>query len=328
MILPTNGIINFYGDPCTGKTTFFDKNVKHVKLEHETLKSKEKTIDFMDRMRYSKLSVVIDDYEMVDSLTGMKEIKPLKNGLYIISSKRIESLSCQYKITSYYEHTLEATLSDFTDSLNNLSVSDVKKRIKNAETLTSIKTDSLSFNSKRDEYLSPKEYVHTLLTRQKPPSVFLDRMTNEHGSTFGLMQENFIDFVDDFNSISKITESFSDADIIDGVIYSDTSWNMVNYFNLCACLIPASHIQGPTPKNVNIRPGSLWTKYSNVCMRENRLIRLKIHRDCIFLIVKYINATKLNTLNFDSYDLDSLNQLSLIEKIVPKILSKLKKKLK
>jgi hypothetical protein len=316
-ILPTKGIVNYYGDPCTGKTTFFETNVKHIKLDTEILRSKERMVDFMERMAYSPLNLVIDSYELVDGLQGLKELKNIKHAIYIISNSRISTTN--FKIDSYVKHDYELALTEFSRYLG-VSVDSIR-----GLDMNSLKTDkSTSFKSIRDCILCPKEYVKDLLSKKCRPVDLLNRLTSEHGHTFALMHENYIDYVSQVEP--RITESFSDADLIDNVIYTDTSWMMIDYFNVSACLIPAAVIK-ETKSNGDLRPGSIWTKFSNTCMRENRLKRLKIHRDCIYLIIKYINIGKCEIF-FDSYNLDSLNQLSLSEKIISKILTKMKKSLK
>ena len=151
----------------------------------------------------------------------------------------------------------------------------------------------------------------------------------EHGHTFGIMHENYVDYVSSCETLAQISDSFSNADMIDSIIYTDVSWDLIQYFNISACLIPAQLIKkDPHKTSKSIRPGSIWTKYSNACMKANRLKRLKFNRDCIHLIVQYLNIDGKSPVHFDSYDLDSINQLSFSEKIKPKVLSNLKALLK
>ena len=152
----------------------------------------------------------------------------------------------------------------------------------------------------------------------------------EHGHTFGIMHENYIDYTDECETMSNIASSLSDADMIDNIIYTDVSWDLIEFFNVSACLIPAQLVStNQTVPTCALRTGSLWTKYSNACMKANRMKRLKLSRDYISIFIKYLNLGIVpSNYDFDSYDLDSINQISIIEKVKPKILTKLKTSLK
>jgi len=321
MPFPTKGLINFWGLKNSGKSTFFEKNVKHVKFEHDILKSREKTLDFMDRMRYSKLPLVLDDFESIENLTGVKEISgSFPVAFYIISNSKVTSI----KFDDYYEFK-GVDVKEFAESLG-ISVDDATKKIKEYDgNLSAVKIDVLNFKSLRDDLSSPKMYVSSLLKTQEPiGESLISRVMIEHGHTFGLMHENCIDYTSNCETLSLVSHSFSDADMIDCVVYKDMSWDLIQFFNVSACLIPACLLKGGTQTPRDLRPGSMWTKYSNACMKSNRLKRLKLNRDCIGLIVGYINSQTELPISLDSYDLDTVNQLSFSEKIKPKLLSKLK----
>jgi hypothetical protein len=122
--------------------------------------------------------------------------------------------------------------------------------------------------------------------------------------------------------------SLSDSDIIDMKIYSDVSWDLMNYFNVSACLIPAYYMRSSKNKQQTeeLKAGSIWTKTSNMLMKRNRMKRLRLRdRDEIQVMVMKANAGQELDPRFDSYDLDSINQISF-NKIKPRILSTLKKK--
>lgn len=308
--LPKTGVVNVYGKHGIGKTTFFS-SIKHIKFDHEILKSKERTCDFMDMMKYSFVPLVLDDYELVDGITGIKELRKLRVPFYIVSIEKL-NLDC---ITDFYEFP-GVPVDEFAAS-QGLPVEYIRSLLEKADgNMTRVKIDIENFSSVRDVFLSSKEYVYSLYGSKK--TTFIDKHLAEHGNTLGIVHENYPDVSDDFVSVSH---SLSDADIIDKKIYSDVSWDLMPYFNVSACLVPSLYFKKECE---TLRPGSVWTKTSNMLMKTNRLKKLRMSRDHI-----HVWALKANNgdddIPFESYDLDSINQLSFV-KIKSKVLTSLKKK--
>jgi hypothetical protein len=133
------------------------------------------------------------------------------------------------------------------------------------------------------------------------------------------MHENYIDYQ---SNLAKVTASFSDADLVDVHIYTETAWDLMHVFNLTACIIPAFYVKGPT--RAILRPGSLWTKTNNMLMKASRLRKLHMPLDHIQLLATRANA-KLDIPVNTGYNLDTINQLAFT-KIKPRILQELKKK--
>mgnify|MGYP003349376930 CR=1 FL=1 len=78
------------GKSGIGKTwTVADTFQGHfIDLDADILKTKQKTVDFLERVRYSDLPVVIDEYESLSDLVGLWEIKePPSQGQFIIISQ-------------------------------------------------------------------------------------------------------------------------------------------------------------------------------------------------------------------------------------------------
>lgn len=314
---PTSGVVNVYGKSGSGKTTFFTKHVKHIQFDHEILKSKERTCDFLDTMRYSLLPLVLDDYELAECLIGIKELKPLRVPFYIVSTQKITSLSV---ITCHYEFP-GVPVEEFARA-HGLTVERAKELLEKANgNMHVVKLDLENFKSERDVFMSSKEYVQDLVSGKKG---FLEKHLSEHGNTFGIIHENYPDFS---SSLELVAHSLSDADIIDRSIYQDMAWELMPFFNVSACLLPALHFElkgGVVPA---LRPASIWTKTSNMLMKKNRLKKFHggLHRDSIPLLVQKLNNGEDAPPQFSSYDLDSLNQLSFT-KIKPRVLTSLKKK--
>ena len=308
---PKSGVVNVYGKSGCGKTTFFSF-MKHVKFDHDILKSKEKTSDFMDMMKYSLMPLVLDDYDLIEGSIGLKELKKLRVPMYIISTQKI-NLDC---ITEHFEFP-GVPVETFAKSLG-ISVELTNQLLeKSGGNMHSVKIDVKNFTSERDVFMSSKEYVEEL-TKSNNVTEFIDKHLSEHGNTFGIIHENYPDFS---REIAKVSQSLSDADLIDRCIYSDMSWELMPFFNTNACLIPAMYFEEPS---TSLRPASIWTKTSNMLMKRTRLKKLGMPTDYIKVWVDKINSGEQIT-EFSSYDLDSINQLSF-NKIKPRVLTSLKKK--
>lgn len=311
--LPKAGVVNVYGKHGIGKTTFFSR-IKHVKFDHEILKSKERTCDFMDMMKYSFVPLVLDDYELIEGSIGLKELRKLRVPFYIVSLDKLTSIEC---VTDYYEFP-GVSVEEFATSIG-LPVEYVRGLLEKSNgNMTRVVLDIENFTSVRDVFLNSKQYVHTLCTTNSKKTSFIDKHLFEHGNTFGIIHENYPDFSTDFVNISK---SLSDADLIDKKIYADVSWDLMPYFNVSACLIPSLYFE-KEPSVSSLRPGSVWTKNSNMLMKMNRLKKLRIPRDNIYTWA--LKANNGDDVPFDPYDLDSINQLSFT-KIKSKVLTSLKK---
>lgn len=317
---PKTGVVNVYGKSGIGKSTFFSRHVKHIVFDHEILKSKEKTSDFLDMMRYSLLPLVLDDYELIEGSIGLKELRVLRVPVYIVSINKITNIDC---ITTHYEFP-GVSVEEFARS-QNISVEHAKELLEKSNgNMHTVKMDLENFKSERDVFMSSKEYVEELVSKRSNITSFLDKHLSEHGNTFGIIHENYPDLCDcDF--LNTVSQSLSDADLIDKYIYQDMAWELMPFFNVSACLVPASHFVSGSGSQ--LRPASIWTKTSNMLMKRNRLKKLPggIHTDYIPVIVQKLNSGEDAPKQFSSYDLDSLNQLSFT-KIKAKTLTTLKKK--
>lgn len=319
---PKKGVINVYGRHGIGKTQYFS-NFRHAVLDHDVLRSKEKTSDFMDMMKYSFLPLVLDDYELVESLPGIKELRALKIApFYVISHEPIQSLDI---LTEKYE--FPGVPVEVFASANKITVEYARELLEKYDgnmTPASIDLKNNFSSNERDIFVNSKEYVTTLFTRECDISSLIDKHLAEHGNTMGMVHENYPDHLSSLESVCAVSHSLSDADMIDRVIYSDVSWSLMHYFNVCACLIPSMNFE-TTKNTTDLRPASIWTKCSNMLMRRNRLKKLGVHRDYVPVLAMKINSGLCDDDISSSYDLDSINQLSFT-KIKSRVLTSLKKK--
>ena len=184
----------------------------------------------------------------------------------------------------------------------------------------------------KDEFKTSKEFITDLLCTDIP-TVIYDRI-EEHGHVWDIFQDNYLS-AKNINYV-KIAHSFSDADIIDNVIYSTGNWYLIPYFCLNAVVIPKSYMKEKLHRD-KIKPGSCWTKYGNYKMRFKNFttIRQKTNYsltiDDLCLIKKYVekgDTGKMLEYNLNAQDFDVMNHLSVGNKLKPRDVAKIKKALK
>jgi len=293
-------VINVYGKHGSGKSFYF-KNKPVIEIDYEILKTKEDTLDFLERMKCSSKAVLVDNYESVTSCSGIGE---LYGNVYIISESKLELKN----IEGYFQ-VPQVSATELTKALGGAREVTEDEANGNLHLLFSSTFDA------RDIFQDTFKYVEYLFSNVC--ELNLDKVNSEHGHLFGIIHENCISLD------PRVSESFSDADMLDSYIYSDTSWNVLPFFYVSACMIPSSILR--PLKFDTLRTGSMWTKFSNMCMKRNRLKKLGYPLDTISLLVQKANAGDPLSEIKDTYDLDTINQLALLTKIKVKTLNQLKK---
>ena len=196
--------------------------------------------------------------------------------------------------------------------------------------------DYLSYlegSDEKDIFESPKEIVHKILC--DPNYEFRAERLSEHGHMWSIFQENYLDSkgVD----LAKVSASFSDADIYDSAMYDSTTsdWVIMPFFATCAIIIPRFYM--PTPLNPDkIRPGAHWTKHGNYKMRQRKFynIQLRNHHismEALCLLQRYAGLGYIEPmLQYDitPQDFDTMNHLCIVNKLKPRDVNTIKKKLK
>ena len=132
--------------------------------------------------------------------------------------------------------------------------------------------------------------------------------------------------------LALIADYFSQADVIEDRVFSG-SWDLLPYFNLFGCILPAVAI-GHTLKPP-LKPGSTWTKYQNICMRNKkiklmsrRVPRMDLDLDALMLLRDRAEAGDYEILReygIQPQDVDVMSHLSPLRKLKPKTLSTIKK---
>jgi hypothetical protein len=152
----------------------------------------------------------------------------------------------------------------------------------------------------------------------------------EPGNIASILHENYPDSTGD---LTKIIESLSWADIVEGRVFAG-EWELLQYFNLLGCILPAVEINHSLGM---LRPGSTWTKYQNMCMRTKKIDALatripgkKLCHDELMIIRDFAEQERVDILldyKLKPQDIDVLNHLSPYRKIKAKTVSFLKKSL-
>jgi hypothetical protein len=186
----------------------------------------------------------------------------------------------------------------------------------------------------KDIFMSPKDYVHRLLTEKDSYSI--GENVEDHGFSWGIVHENYIDAKN--ANHESIINDLSIADVYDSQIYGG-DWNLLPYFCHHGIIKPCIEIGGALNKEC-LRPGSSWTKYNNHKMRMSKMICIKnrskgkigVDEMCLLRDVCLTDQDRavdiMVSYGMLPQDIDVMNHITLLRKIKPKAVQSLKKKLK
>jgi hypothetical protein len=113
-------------------------------------------------------------------------------------------------------------------------------------------------------------------------------------------------------------------------------WNCMPFYVTCGMAIPKLNMGEPIPVD-KIQPGSIWTKYGNFKMRQNRLRSIqsrhatKLGVEELGLLRQYAIAGDIDTLieyKLEPLDFDIMNHLAVGNKLKPTEVTKVKKKMR
>ena len=299
-----------------------------IELTAETLSSKRATLNFLERIKGTNIPVVLDEYESVQDLVGIREITgPPTNGIFVIVSQ--VPIKFDFEIATYNfpvpnEEIIRKIAPGVSDEILKKCRGDVRYAI---QSLT-LKSDD------KDEFQGAKDFIESLVSKDSTvnPMDFIGHAVHEPGNVTAILHENYA------NSKTcdpvKIMDAMSEAMIFESKIY-EGDWEMYPYYNLLGCVVPAVYI-GHTLK-LPLKPGSVWTKHQSACARAKRIDALaqripgkRLSLDEIMLLHLYAekgNVDALKEYGLQPQDLDILNHLSIYSKIKPKDLAALKKRL-
>jgi hypothetical protein len=314
------------GKSGIGKSWTVRKELEpYVELTSDILKSKQDTIDFLNKIHGTNTPVIIDEYECVYDLVGLREITaPPTNGIFVVISQIPVKFSFEintYDFPVMSPGGIKGIFPSASDKVIATCRGDLR-RVKQSLTFTS---------DARDDFIGPRDFIISLVSRTgtENPAEYIGHPIQEPGNIASILHENYPDSKGQLETISNY---LSMSDVIESRVYAG-DWELISYFNLWGCILPATEI-AHTLSN-KLRPGSTWTKYQNMCMRQKKiqLISTKIPHcnldiDGLLLIRSQIeNGYFENFLDYDlePSDIDILNHLSPQNKLKAKTVSSLKK---
>ena len=309
-----------------------DAHRPHIEITADILKSKQATHDFLERVRGTSTPVILDEYECIQDLVGLREIiEPPTNGQFIVVSQIPVKFEFEIAVYDFPVPTFE-DIKRIAPGITNDAVVECKGDLRRA-------IQSLTFRSDcMDDFQGPRDFVASLVSRASPgvnPIHFVGHPLAEPGNISSILHENYVDTRGaNMDFLAKVSADFSTSGIFEDAIY-DGNWNLIHYYNFFGCILPSVAIRhglGP-----NLRPGSSWTKHQNTCMRMKRIKTMatrrpgqEIHLDVLMTLRDYAeagNADILREYNLQPQDIDVLNHLSPLRKIKPKVVAMLKKQL-
>jgi len=295
----------------------------HVHVDHSILKSKHTTVDFFERLKYADAPVIIDNWEDVADLIGIREITgPVSKGpLVIIAHAPVtltsETILYQMPVMTFDEIARLAPTHPRAAELAVACRGDVRSFIR-----------SLTHASAPDSFKTPREIVTDLVTCDHP-SAYLSATLHEHGFVWTMLQENYVDAKGiTIDTCAEIAESMSVADMYDTAIYADSAWDaLMPYFVLHGCVVPC-HLMHRTLNPTRMRAGSAWTKFQNWCMRRKKIRETRLSHDELRTIRVYIDHGHFGILDdyaLNTSAIDVINHIVIGQKLKPKIVEQAKK---
>jgi hypothetical protein len=328
--LAENKNVFIYGACGTGKTYIREycmDESNSVEVDTDLMRAKSL---FSELIKGAKKHVFIEDYEpdnliLKATIEKVSEGERLTDGSLVVVSTHF-CLYPGFEIISVPRHTPEVLRLLCPEKYDEGAAVRCRGNIRDY-------LDYLAGSDKKDIFENPREVIYKILC--DPTYKFKAEKLHEHGHMWSIFQENYLDSkrVD----VAAVSRSFSDADIIDCALYASTAndWNLMPYFGHCAIAIPRLHMKTPLVEK-KIRPGSCWTKHGNYKMRAKKLYNIQLRNnqisiDALCLLQKYAGLGYLEPiLSYDitPQDFDTINHLCLVNKLKPRDVNNIKKRLK
>ena len=328
-ILKNRETICVYGNSGVGKTHL----VKSVLMDEKYTEIDLSNPPDYDRMKYSTSHVLIDDVDVTTQ--AWKDVasrgKLTEGGMIVVTMgvKGVDFCDCIKLEPLSYDVQLNLIKERLPDTSDDIAINAIERAHGNL-------LDYAQQSDDKDIFKSPKDFIYDLLSGEESPLDHIGSVIQEHGYSCGIVHENYLNAKDP--DILGISENLSIADIYDRWIY-DSNWELLPYYCNHGIIAPTI-MMGNTLMRESIRPGSAWTKFNNHKMRQSKIramndrTHLPIDVDRLTMIHKYCLTDPdkaievLLSYNMKPQDLDVINHLSSINKIKPKALQLLKKRLK
>ena len=343
--IDANRTVCVHGESGTGKTflvlDILLKNKNVVEITGSHIRSKLHAVELCEKLSMSYAHVVVDD---VDTETyGFRELvdrqgKLSRGCMIILARAPILSLKCEcveLKLLSVNE------LVNFAkDRFPCKGIADVIRLAKLSRGNIRDLISSFETEDRKDVFKTPQMFMRDLVckkhVRSENPSDYIGKRIDEHGYSWGIIHENYVDSEEVLCNFSDIADWMSMADVLDSAVY-DGNWEMLEMFSLYGIVMPAIHLNHSLDTDT-MRPGSAWTKYSNFKMRSSkyrsiygRSARVKLDLDTLQLLHAYCMKDPaaalpiLKNYRITPDDINVINHLSLITKLKPRALCTIKK---
>lgn len=201
----TNQVVCLHGPVGSGKTTWVKKHLDYIEIDEETLKNKESTLNFIERVKNLKTHVLIDNFDGLLNLPGSSYfMTPVtKWCTFLVSNSPLQGVTNR-EINIHKRPVLFHALDDFTD---------------------------------------PIQIMKKHLTHDIGRLELVDKIHCEHGNMLGFVHENYTSSNISMSDVCRVIESMGDASIIDNHMY-EGNWDLMPYFVNSACMIPCRLISG------------------------------------------------------------------------------------
>ena len=260
-------VVCIWGPEGTGKT-YLAEQTRGIHLTEEILRTKQSTIDFLDRVRSSDRPIIIDDFETVRDLVGLRELTPdtLRTQVFITSRAPVKLQGLTVLNHEITPPSIEKILKIIFSSRPEADPAKARRLAEESRGSIRYVLQGLDFDSDlRDNFQEPRKDCEILLCRGVPGTV---RNSHEHGYMWGVVHEKYVDGALDLQELALIAESMSEAAVVDERMYREQSWEYMPYFINAAVFRPALTLDKSLRK---LRPGSMWTKFQNACMKRKKL---------------------------------------------------------
>ena len=301
-------------------------NCNSIEIWDDPLQKKD---IFMDTIKNSNMYTYIEDYES-DAYKYKYIVEDVSNGISITKKPLVVTSKSIHFVDNFTTIIIPRAKPEEIMKIKpnhaNSSLA-AKKCLGNIYNFFSY----LDFPYDKDIFQTSKDQVVDILCNGHDINI-CDTFT-EHGHMWSLIQENYIDCVDD--NMDKITRALTLADLYDSELYKG-DWDIMPLFILNAIKIPKMYFTKKMDMK-NIRPGRFWTKFGNQRMREQKIRSIQARSMSTFNHQEFMlfrmyaqkgDISKFIEYNLIPQDFDVMNHLAIQNKLKQREVTKIKKLIK